>query len=441
MPTLVERRQERGQLVTQMRAIQAKADGEGRAMTADEAAEFDRVDAAQEQMRREIEADEQRRARLAAIGDEPRTGPTVRPAPAPDPSEPADRRSLAAQLEALHFSREYRDAFMRRSEALASDTYDHTFRSFLGDGDLRAAQAALRDERRTTMQVDVFTKGGALQAPTLWVAQLIKGVDEETFARQYATRIPVLGAASLGAISLDADVDDFDWTSEIKAVTEDAGIKFGKRELTTHPLTKEVKVSNDLLRKVPASEGLVRDRLAYKYGITWEKAVLLGNGVRAPLGIFTASADGVPTSRDVSTGNTTTSITADGLIEAKHSIKSPYWPELRWCFHRDAVKQIRKLKDGNGQYLWAPGLSGGIPDRILEHPYDVSDHVPNTFTSGLYVGALCAWSYYWIAESIDLSIQVVDQLYARTRQTGFIAHGEGDGQPVLAEAFARVKLA
>ncbi|MCL4818936.1 MAG: phage major capsid protein [Vicinamibacteria bacterium] len=436
MPTPVERRQERGQLVTQMRAIQAKADGEKRAMTPEEAQEFDRIDAAQEAIRAELAADEQRRSRLAAIGNEPTPGPSVRPSPAP---EPRGESRLAAQLEALGLSPSYRAALLRRGDEVASDAYDQTFRSFMANGDLRAAQTAI--ESRTTLQVDVFTKGGALQAPTLWVAQLIKGVDDLTFARQYATRIPVLGAASLGAVTLDGDVDDFDWTSEIKAVTEDTGLKFGKRELKTNPLTKEVKVSNDLLRKVPAAEGLVRDRLAYKYGITWEKAVLTGTGVRGPLGVFTASPDGIPTSRDVSTGNTTTSIGADGLIETKHSIKSAYWAGLRWAFHRDAVKQIRKLKDGNGQYLWAPGLSGGIPDRILEHPYDVSEHVPNTFASGLYVGILAYWPDYWIADSVDLSIQVVDQLYARTRQTGFIGHGEGDGQPVRSEGFARVKLA
>jgi hypothetical protein len=58
-------------------------------------------------------------------------------------------------------------------------------------------------------------------------------------------------------------------------------------------------------------------RLAYKFGVTQEKAYLTGDGNQKPLGVFTASNDGISTGRDVSTGNTTTAITFDGLIEAK----------------------------------------------------------------------------------------------------------------------------
>ena len=43
-----------------------------------------------------------------------------------------------------------------------------------------------------------------------------------------------------------------------------------------------------------------------------------------------------------------TSIGGDGLVNALYSLKEGYLrsPSLRWLFHRDAVKQIRLLKDG-----------------------------------------------------------------------------------------------
>ena len=49
-------------------------------------------------------------------------------------------------------------------------------------------------------------------------------------------------------------------------------------------------------------------------------------------------------------------------------------------------------------------------------------------------------SYYWIADSMDLQIQVLKELYAEANQTGYIARQETDGMPALAEAFARIKL-
>jgi len=107
------------------------------------------------------------------------------------------------------------------------------------------------------------------------------------------------------------------------------------------------------------------ERLAYKFGVTEEKAFMTGNGSGQPLGLFTASADGISTGRDVSTGNTTTAIQFDGLIEAKYSVKGAYWANAKWLFHRDAMKNISKLKDGEGQYLWLPSVREDEPDRLL----------------------------------------------------------------------------
>jgi hypothetical protein len=39
-----------------------------------------------------------------------------------------------------------------------------------------------------------------------------------------------------------------------------------------------------------------------------------------------------------------------------------------------------------------------------------------------------------------MQFQRLNELYAETNQTGIIGRKETDGQPVLSEAFARVKL-
>jgi HK97 family phage major capsid protein len=80
------------------------------------------------------------------------------------------------------------------------------------------------------------------------------------------------------------------------------------------------------------------------------------------------------------------------------------------------------------------------PDMLLGHPVDESEYVPNTFTTGLYVGALCNWSNYWIAELQGVELQRLVELYAGTSQIGFIGRMYADGAPVLAESFVRVKL-
>jgi hypothetical protein len=190
-------------------------------------------------------------------------------------------------------------------------------------------------------------------------------------------------------------------------------------------------------------DALVRDRLAYKVAIVHEKAFMSGSGTNQPLGLFTASDKGISTARDVSTGNTATTIGADNLFEMVYSLKGQYLgrPSTRWIWHRLALKMIRKLQDNNKQYLWQPGLTQGQPDTILGIGIINSEHAPSTFTTGQYVGILGDFSFYWIVDALDAAIQVLDQLYAESNQTGYIIRAESDAMPVLEEAFVRSKLA
>lgn len=311
------------------------------------------------------------------------------------------------------------------------------FRNWLRSGSIAGDGAAeFRD-----LQAGANPSGGFLVAPQLFVASLIQAVDNLVFMRKLATTYQVASAASLGAPSLDADPADADWTTELAVGNTDTAMAFGKRELTPRPVAKQIKVSKKLLQvsAIPV-DTLVLQRLAYKFAVTEEKAYLLGTGASQPLGVFTASNDGVPTSRDISTGNTNTAMTFDGLINAKYALKAQYFAKAQWLFHRDAVAQIATLKDSQGRYLWRESVRTGDPDTILGFPVNMSEYAPNTFTTGLYVGMVADFSNYWIADAIDLQIQRLMELYAATNQDGFIGRKETDGMPVLSEAFVRVKL-
>jgi HK97 family phage major capsid protein len=322
----------------------------------------------------------------------------------------------------------------------ATEDYRKAFQNYLKTGVKRGLVVG-EDRESRALQMDVSEAGGYTVVPEVFARELLKAVDNMVFIRQYARVETLTNAASLGVPSLDADPADPVWTSELGIGDEDSTMDFGKRELSPHPLAKYIKVSRKLLRTSAFDiEGLVRDRLAYKFGVTEENAFLNGSGAGQPLGVFTASNDGISTGRDVATGNTATAMTFDGLKEAKYTMKANYWPRLRWVFHRDGVKQVSKLKDGEGQYIWQPSVVAGDPDRLLSFPVHMSEYAPNTFTTGLYVGLLGDFSYYWIVDALDMEMQRLVELYAATNQIGFIGRKETDGMPVLEEAFVRVKL-
>ena len=352
--------------------------------------------------------------------------------------EPDDEGENRGQLN----DAEKRAEIRRTVRAMDEDEYAaleevRAFGNILGS---RGAFDRAVEERALNITND--EEGGYLQPPQQFVERLIKAVDDQVFIRGLATTFSVPQAESLGVPSLDADPADPTWVAEASIGTEDTTMDFGKRALHPHPLAQFIKVSRTLLRKAAIGpEALVRERLAYKTGIVQEKAFLTGSGASQPLGVFTASSDGISTGRDVSTGNTTSSIGTDNLREVKYNQKGNYWPSLRWIFHRDAVKAISKLKDGNGQYLWQPGITTGDPDRLIGFPVIMSEYAPNTFTTGLYVGILGAFEHYWIADALSMEIQRLEELYAAANQVGFLIRSETDGLPVLEEAFTRVKLA
>ena len=324
---------------------------------------------------------------------------------------------------------EGRDGEMLR--ARNEESYARAFRNLLRGGSFEAR----------ALQADLDVQGGYL-VPTAMLAGILAAVDNLTFVRELATVLPPLTTAdSLGVISLDADPADPTWTAEIKTGDEDSTTAFGKRELRPHPFAERIKLSKTLVRKVPSIVPLVQQRLGYKFAVVEENAFLNGHGAEQPLGVFVASEHGISTDRDCSTDMAVDAITGDGLISCKHTLKSQYWPRSTWLFHSDALAMIRKLKDGEGQYLWQPGLQAGVPDRILERPYKTSEYAPNTFATGLYVGILADWSYYWIVDALTLTIQVLLELYAETNQNGYIGRKETDGMPVLEEAFVRLKTA
>lgn len=295
---------------------------------------------------------------------------------------------------------------------------------------------------RRDLQADAPHIGGYLTAPQEMVNMLLKNVDDLLFIRQKATKYQLTAAESLGVPTLENDPADADWTAEILTGSRDTTMSFGKRALTPHPLAKRIKVSRTLLRKATmGAEQIVTSRLAYKFAVTEEKAFLTGSGAGQPLGVFTVSDSGIPSSRDVSTDNTNSAVTADGLINAKYELKAQYQnsASVGWGFSRALVRNIRKLKTGDGQYLWQPGIAG-TPSTVLDIPYFMSEFVPSTFTTGQYVAILGDWSFYWIADALSMGLQRLDELYAEANQIGFIGRMELDGAPVLAEAFVRVKL-
>jgi HK97 family phage major capsid protein len=419
MTTTIELREKRAGIIQQARVLWGMAQDKEGGPTAEDKAQFDRYMREAADVKETYERGETLEAMERSLDEpEPRRSDPLRD------REPPGRRGEART------AKEYR----------ASPEYRSLYSDWLKTGHMR--YEGIPPEFRDTI-LGTDAKGGYLATPVQLAAEIVKLIDDQVFIRRLARVITMGEAKSLGVPQLTAHMADDDWTTEVAAVTEDTTMAFGRRDLTPSLVSKLAKVSIRMLYGANNIEDLIREELAYKNAITEEKAYLTGSGTGQPLGIFTASASGIATARDVSTGNSATAIGADNLFQVKYSLKAGYRndPSCRWLLSRTAVMNIMLLKDSQNRYLWQPSLQQGTPDMLLNLPVAESEYVPNTFTTGLYVGALGALRYYWIAQVDDLQIQRLVERYADTNQIGFISRRWVDGSPVLGEAFSRIKLA
>jgi HK97 family phage major capsid protein len=137
--------------------------------------------------------------------------------------------------------------------------------------------------------------------------------------------------------------------------------------------TPWLKISFELLQdSIFNMESFVARKLGERLGRGANLKLTVGSGTNEPRGIVIASALG-------KTAASATAIVADELIDLQHSVNAAYRrsPQCRWMFADTTLASVRKLKDGQGNYLWQMGdVRVGAPDLILGKPYSVNDDTP-----------------------------------------------------------------
>ena len=67
----------------------------------------------------------------------------------------------------------------------------------------------------------------------------------------------------------------------------------------------------------------------------------------------------------------------DKLFDLQHALKPAYRQNAVWLMNDNTFNVIRKFKDGEGNYLWRPGLQDKAPDTLLGKPIEIDDNMPD----------------------------------------------------------------
>ena len=275
----------------------------------------------------------------------------------------------------------------------------------------------------------VDSEGGYL-VPDEFERTLVQALEGENTLR---SRLHVITTSSgTHKIPVVASKGEASWIDENGAYPEDDDI-FSQVNIDAHKLGTIIKVSEELLNdSVFDLESYFSAEFARRIGAKEEEAFITGNGSSKPTGILESAEVGV-------TAASATAITADEIIDLFYSLKAPYRKNAVWVVNDSTIKAIRKLKDGNGQYIWQPALKDGDFDTLLGRPVLTSAYMPEIGAKAKPVmfGDL---SFYWVGDRQGVTFKRLNERYADMGQVGFLTSKRLDGKLTLPEAIKVLQM-
>jgi len=282
------------------------------------------------------------------------------------------------------------------------------------------------------------TAGGFL-VPEDFRAEIIRGLPDAVVMRPRArvvqtSRDVVKAPKVTGNGNSYSSAVRLTWGPETPASTShETDPTFGQVAIPVHTAMASTQLSLDLMEDAAIDvAGLLRELYTEAFALGEDDEFLTGDGNGKPQGITQAAAAAVITA--VNTGDANY-LTADGLIDLQYALPPQYWPNAVFCMNAtSAGRAIRKMKDGNGDYLWQRGLAAGQPDMLLGKPVAYS-----AFMADVAASAYPVWygdpRFYWIVDRVGMTLQRLAEMYAEQNMVGFVARKRVGGQVVLPAAF------
>lgn len=281
-------------------------------------------------------------------------------------------------------------------------------------------------EVRNALQVGTASEGGYL-CPDEFERTLVQALAEENVMRGLVNVITT--SSGDRKIPLHLARGNASWIEEEAQIPE-SDDSFGQITLSAHKVGCMVKISEELMRDSAFDMGsFIAREFARRVGATEEEAIINGDGNHKPTGLL---HDTLGAQVGVTTAGAA-AITADELIELQHSLKSGYRRKGIFIMNDATIAMLRKLKDGNGHYLWQPNILYGQPDQLLNTRVVSCSTMPLP-TAGNKAILYGDYSYYWLADREGRSLARLNELYAATDQIGFKITQRVDGRLILPEA-------
>lgn len=262
------------------------------------------------------------------------------------------------------------------------------------------ADVSLINKRRNTLVKGDDAGAGYLMAPPEVQREIIKDIIEMSPMRALAT-VRLIGGDSLKQPRRTAAAGAATRVGEVQPRTNTGDPAYGMLQIHAPEMFARAEISQQMLEDsdydlVAELRGEFAEQFAVKEGTEFISGTGASNQAE---GLLTPSGVG-----EVVSG-VATAITGDGLINLQGSLKTGYARNALFILNRATLTAIRVLKDGEGRYIWVPGIAQAVPNSILGESYVEMPDMPD-IGAGTYPVAYGDFKRaYVVVDRIGISFQ------------------------------------
>lgn len=233
--------------------------------------------------------------------------------------------------------------------------------------------------------------GGYTVTPDLSgrIAQLVR----ETSPMRQVASVITIGTDALEGIH-DLNEATSGWVGETEARPETAAPKIGEYRIPVHEQYAEPRATQKLLDDSLFNvEEWLAAKIAERLARMENESFVTGNGVKKPRGFLTYAA-GSPSASSFSVieqvlsggaGTFADENPGDALISLVYALKSAYREKAVFMMKRSTLAEVRKLKDGNDNYIWQPDFQMKQGGTLLGFNVVEAEDMPDIASGSLSI--------------------------------------------------------
>ena len=226
----------------------------------------------------------------------------------------------------------------------------------------------------------------------------------------------VANVVNVNATSYDVLVDTTDvgagWNDE-SSVSETTTPTVDRISIDLFELSALPKASQRLLDDSAFDvEGWLAEKIADKFSRAEADAFINGDGSDKPMGILSHTKVAQASWSWGNLGYVVTGTSggfdpsdpADAIIDLVYALGARYRANGTFVMNSKTAGSVRKLKDGDGRFLWSDGLAAGEPARLMGYPVLIAEDMPDVAAGSYSIAFGDFHAGYTVAERPDLRV-------------------------------------